>query len=161
MCCTNWWLDEKLFRHCWHWCGFISPLAPIMAGNPLILFGLIAAARPPGLVLFPLFVPAPTPRCRSRACCICIALLCMKICVLKQGWQGREGEREGERKTDRKPIRMITSWVQTKEKKKTILSGGCRRRRFLILHSLQWIEYFCQKLHEMLLNRNWYYLFFS
>lgn len=44
----------------------------------LILFGLIAAASPPFplVELFP-----PEPRCRSRACCICIALLCMNIYI--------------------------------------------------------------------------------
>lgn len=123
MCCTNWWLDEKLFIHCWHWCGLISPLripekrengkietnqyrrrsmqlstgaylVPIIAGMLLILFGLIAAASPP-LPFVELFTPEP--RCRSRACCICIALLCMNIYMdgVRNTRNGREhGENE-------------------------------------------------------------------
>lgn len=50
MCCTNWWLLEKLFMHCWHWCGLLS--APILPG-----------------------APRPT---RGICCICCIALLCMK-----------------------------------------------------------------------------------
>lgn len=54
MCWTSWWLLLKLFKHCWHWCGLISPPIPLPgADGPF--------------------------RCMSRACCICIALLCMKI----------------------------------------------------------------------------------
>lgn len=50
MCCTNWWLLEKLFMHCWHWCGLLS--APILPG-----------------------APRPT---RGICCICCMALLCMK-----------------------------------------------------------------------------------
>ena len=28
MCWTNWWLDEKVFKHCWHWWGLTSRPEP-------------------------------------------------------------------------------------------------------------------------------------
>lgn len=68
MCCTNWWLLEKLFKHWLHWCGLTSaPMAP----------------------------PKPTPpRWRSLACCICMALLCINICFCEEN----EGERKRKKK---------------------------------------------------------------
>lgn len=58
ICCTSWWLLEKLFKHWLHWCGLTSaPIAP----------------------------PRPTPpRWRSLACCICMALLCINICFCER-----------------------------------------------------------------------------
>lgn len=68
MCCTSWWLLEKLFIHCWHWCGLVSELGVILPPK------LAEPVTP--------WVPRPT---RGICCCICcIALLCINSCKCKQ-----------------------------------------------------------------------------
>lgn len=73
MCCTSWWLEEKLFRHCWHWCGLFSGgganwgsrfctdrISPVQFNSAAVA---AAAAAPPGTAH------------RSLTCWICILTL--------------------------------------------------------------------------------------
>ena len=48
MCWTNWWFEEKAFRHCWHWCGLTSrpTLPPPLPPPPDVVPAAPNAALP-------------------------------------------------------------------------------------------------------------------